>query len=401
MLEQLNSRRDAFEYLEEYSAKRAREIEGRRTTKALIKTFVIETARDLSPVRDLQHVLPPDLCLVEELHDEVFRLWDSRTQAVGVIEPLEARYFLLYTIEKFQDIDPWVRRLVKSSMELDHVWIAGPVFDALRQRATFIHPPTRYTKLKFEFYNTFDRPSGDSQSPDDDLFDDEDRVASSVLAEELRTIDRALPEVRKYLPSFTATSLLRLPSQVGSGGHELYHDGKVTNRADSFLDHRQQILSVVGDYDAITRSLEDTVWLSAEHHRFGPTAVEAVGLKGTAVVLQFAKPLKERVFHNFVQWTFVENRGPFRLWGEPRWYGSGKVHIYGLDLHLWQQLTLEITRHQMVLILPEGTCGNTVHRLVTNVQRHLDPAVSVYIGSESYETRIRQQILGPAFHELA
>jgi hypothetical protein len=35
--------------------------------------------------------------------------------------------------------------------------------------------------------------------------------------------------------------------------------------------------------------------------------------------------------------------------------------------------------------LPEGTCGNTIHRLITNIQRFLDPAVEAWIGDAPYD----------------
>jgi hypothetical protein len=38
----------------------------------------------------------------------------------------------------------------------------------------------------------------------------------------------------------------------------------------------------------------------------------------------------------------------------------------------------------MVVIVPKGTCGNTIHRLVTNVQQYLDPRVTVYVGDRNY-----------------
>jgi hypothetical protein len=61
--------------------------------------------------------------------------------------------------------------------------------------------------------------------------------------------------------------------------------------------------------------------------------------------------------------------------------GPTKVHIYGADRHLWQPLNLEITESGMIAILPKGTCGNTFHRLVTNIQRYVCPKVTAWVGS--------------------
>jgi len=51
-------------------------------------------------------------------------------------------------------------------------------------------------------------------------------------------------------------------------------------------------------------------------------------------------------------------------------------------------MLLEATSRQLTAVLPHGTCGNTIHRLVTNVQRWFDPHVEVWLGSESYKTAV-------------
>ena len=83
-------------------------------------------------------------------------------------------------------------------------------------------------------------------------------------------------------------------------------------------------------------------------------------------------------------------RGRFRLWGNPIHVGPSHIHVYGVDRHLWQPVYLEFTRRHVVAVLPKGTCGNTVHRLVTNVQRFVDPAVKAWIGDEEYATIIQR-----------
>jgi hypothetical protein len=45
-------------------------------------------------------------------------------------------------------------------------------------------------------------------------------------------------------------------------------------------------------------------------------------------------------------------------------------------------------------IIPNGTCGNTAHRLVTNVQRYLDPGANAYIGEKPYKTLVEEAAQG-------
>ena len=75
---------------------------------------------------------------------------------------------------------------------------------------------------------------------------------------------------------------------------------------------------------------------------------------------------------------FVQVRSPLESLASLS-VNDNKVHIYGTDIHLWQKVLLELSREEFVVILPTGTCGNTIHRLVTNIQRYLDPGVSVLL----------------------
>ena len=48
-----------------------------------------------------------------------------------------------------------------------------------------------------------------------------------------------------------------------------------------------------------------------------------------------------------------------------------------------------VSGYNLTALLPDGTCGNTIHRLVTNIQRFLDPAVEAWIGDTPYSDLIQ------------
>jgi len=51
--------------------------------------------------------------------------------------------------------------------------------------------------------------------------------------------------------------------------------------------------------------------------------------------------------------------------------------IDAVDLHIGQRLGVEVGRDWMRLYLQAGTCGNTVARLVSNLQTRFDGALSL------------------------
>jgi len=63
---------------------------------------------------------------------------------------------------------------------------------------------------------------------------------------------------------------------------------------------------------------------------------------------------------------------PFRLWGEAEIAADGIGSVEAVDLHVGQRLSIDVTVDGVRLYLPEGTCGNTIVRLVTNLQHRFD-----------------------------
>lgn len=106
--------------------------------------------------------------------------------------------------------------------------------------------------------------------------------------------------------------------------------------------------------------------------------------------------MSEATFARFVDLGLKRRTSRFRIGGYVTWRGPTKVHVAAIDRHLWQPFLLEATSSQLVAVLPRGTCGNTIHRLVTNVQRLVDPRIDVWFGSERYEAAVQESMLAAA-----
>ncbi len=106
------------------------------------------------------------------------------------------------------------------------------------------------------------------------------------------------------------------------------------------------------------------------------------------MTIRFSTPLSEETFKRFVRHGLQRRNSRFRIGGYITRRGPTKIHMAAIDRHLWQPFLLEATSKQLLGILPRGTCGNTIHRLVTNIQRYLDPSTDVWLGSENYKDAI-------------
>jgi hypothetical protein len=315
------------------------------------------------------------------------------------------RYPVIFTHEDTKISDPWTKRIVESTSELDHLWISGKSFERMLGGIIKANPGHRYGRLVFQHTKLFDNEETTSadeaindegfnnpiHDQDNDDYFDYHKGSRFSFSDRLDVIEEILPKLQEVYAPFYAFSQLRFPS-MGNGGHDLYYDGKITNRSDSFADHRMHVEFVLSFYRRTTDIIEKTTWEGVERTKLAKNQ-HGEYLVGAPVVFEFSKPLSDAVFENFIKSTFLRKYNKFRLWGDPIYVSKNKVHVYALDRHLWQPLFLEITNKKMVTMVPHGTCGNTIHRLVTNIQQYLNPDVNVWVGNYKYADLLNMETM--------
>jgi hypothetical protein len=113
-------------------------------------------------------------------------------------------------------------------------------------------------------------------------------------------------------------------------------------------------------YEQYVKTLEDL-------HRLRITPVEDIGLclDGDVAVIDFPREVNDLEY--FVTALF-NAKEPFRLWAVPREVAADEWEANAVDLHVGETLRLEITPRWLRVLLDQHTCGNTLARLVTNLQ---------------------------------
>jgi hypothetical protein len=384
------------------------ELDERKLKRPLVKTHLLELldGDEARTPQGLQTILGRRGVRLEPLDDWLFLVADDPNGEIGFLERLRPRIVALYSTMKSVELGRWVRRLVLRSPEIDHVWLSGLTFGVLWELVAQLSRPHRFTRLVFTHESIFDIDSAISTSePEEDEEElshgsrDEDleevieqRATSFRLVDRIGVIQEKLGDLQRIYSPLYAISQLRFPSPVGRGGHDFYDNGRVTNRSGSFRDHRSHLLFVVGIYEQLLKSTEERAWYSIQESVGVPGQFRKI--VGAPVVVRFHDPLSLAIFDYWIAATFERKRNRFRLWGHPIRLGPTKVHVYGVDRHLWQPLFLELTAKGCTAIIPNGTCGNTVHRLVTNIQRYLDPGAEAFIGDKPYKQMVEESARG-------
>lgn len=401
---QLTSKEGVFDFLDSYARQRKEEIHRHELgeDQGLIKSYLIETLPgDEDASLDLQAVLSGTGWRVTPIDSsDLHRVQDSHG-ILGFLEPLSSRHLAIHSTEKTYRADKAVRDAVRDTSQLDSAWLAGSTFQIIWEQIILPQMPDRSVKFKFEHQARFEDVSWDEHDERDEGFDEdwddggpvERRASISAITERVAQVGRFLPQLQAYHPPFKAIKMLRIPTVEAPGGYDFWWWGKITYRAPTFRDGRYQARTITDLYERTTRAIEKRLWFQAEKSSL-PVGSERITLTGAPVTLVFDPPLPLSTFQNLVTTTFERGQGPLRLWGNPIRAGENRVHVYGIDLHLWKRIYLEITPRQMTVVLPYGTCGNTVHRLVTNIQRFLDPTVQAFIGDVLYGDLVRDVFLG-------
>jgi hypothetical protein len=383
-------------------------LDAGRTRIPLVKTFLVEhvSARSgrtpKSPAeifRDIGVNLRQidDTFLSVHVPDETVQGAPKPLVTTGFIEQYDERFFAYYTVEHSEDARRLVRRWITHSPDLDSAWFSSQLLQSLWDRDVSHRGDNRIVKFTFKYDSIFEMPEDavqatdeeeDAEVPETDREDDKIEIerrwkARSAVSDRIGRIRAALETLQRNYSPLHALFSLRFPSRRGFGSHDLFQHGQVTNRSDSFEDHRNTVRYLYRAYKSVLEATEDAAWNKVQP----PSHDKPVGLnvKGVPLIVRFKEELSPSTFQRWMSLAF-QKKNQFRLWGEPIQLGPTKVHVYGADRHLWQPINLELTAKGVVAILPQGTCGNTFHRLVTNIQRYVCPNIEAWLGSKSFQS---------------
>ena len=405
-LKELRNRHEVIRYFDGYMSERFDELMEKKLRRPLIKTQLLELRDGPEEIPFSTNLLLTELLWrhnvwTKQLDETMFLLHDGAEGEIGFLEVLRPRILAVYSPLPSDRFNRWVRRLVFSHPDLDYVWLSGLTFNVLWELVTRLSRPHRFTRIVFTHDSVFeiDQPEieldekdlefgehAEDQNEESEII--ERRATSFRLVDRVGVLQEKLKKLQEIYSPMYAISQLRFPSPAGKGGHDFYDNGRVTNRSESFRDHRSHLLFVVRIYEKLLKLTEQHAWYGFQESVDVPGGFRK--LVGAPVTIRFQEPLTQEVFDHWIKATFERRRNKFRLWGRPIRLGPAKVHVYGVDRHLWQPLFLELTAHGIVAILPRGTCGNTVHRLVTNVQRYLDPGATAFIGDIHYTSMVKK-----------
>ncbi len=312
------------------------------------KTFVLEVHAD-SPSTYLERlgrtsrVQDTEDAFLQVVHTEDGDFW---------VDHLDERFWSFHTDMTVDVAHRMLRELVTASRDVDWMWLPS-------QHLRHIWPGAESQRVRTEFRG---QDFLDESVEARDL-----RVQlSGHNAEELLDLIAGYDRYRSAV-SFDSVQVLVEEPRLGAVSEGVTRMGRFAVSGDAFDLHLQFVRRVVQRYHHLVSMVEQATIAYEPFETGGGT------IAGQPIVIQFDRSISD--MDRFLSELFSA-REPFRLWGVPV-VVDGTAEVEAVDLHVGDRLRMDVGRDWLRVYLGRGACGNSVVRLVSNLQHRFDGALRV------------------------
>jgi hypothetical protein len=288
---------------------------------------------------------------VKQLGDDLWAL--VAPEDLYFVDALNSRFWLLHSTARQADVQRLLSRHLLPNPRVDSAWLGS-------EQLRTVEGDHRWVKTSFS--STLLQPEGEGT-------DVPRRLKAQV---EIESADEFL-EFLSENASYTAGAVLTAVGTV-LRGDDLGIARVVADYQGTFLSHGSSFHLVAGmlwraldRYEEYVKGLEDTF-------RLGTRATEDLGMEIEGDVALIELPRQVEDLDALVENLFT-CKEPFRLWSVPRKVSEFQWEANAVDLHVGHPLRLEISPEWIRVMLGPSTCGNTLARLVANLQHRFDARI--------------------------
>ncbi|MDX8055159.1 hypothetical protein SK571_37795 [Lentzea sp. BCCO 10_0798] len=310
------------------------------------KTFIIE-AHTEEPEDFLAHMVGKD-ALEKTADAYLYRL--HLPDGIVWVDQLDERFWSVHTGISMRTANSFLKKQVERYRELDWIWLPSnhlrnmwPNAIPKRVRTSFngqnlLGPGSPARNLKVQLY-------GDGADRLLDYISQDEQYRSAV--------------------SFDSVQNTVVDPDFGILEEGVSRMGRFAATGNSFEFHLQFVRAVVERYKAFV--------LLCESKSIGYSAYSDGGgsLTGGPIGVRFSRQIED--LSGFLAELF-SSRHPYRLWGIPEIH-DGYATVDAVDLHIGSRVRLDIGSDWLRIYLTQGCCGNSVARLVANLQHTFDGAL--------------------------
>jgi hypothetical protein len=277
------------------------------------------------------------------------------------VDRLQPRFWVFHTTGASGPAAAWLKDRVESRRDTDWMWLPSA-------HLRYIAPEALPRRVRTEF-------DGKRLVGSDAAARDLKVQLSGSHAERLLDKITDLPDYRSAV-SFSNIEIDLNDPDLGWLRESVRRWGAFAAHGEQFTHHAQFVQTVISRYARLVESIE------ALSLRFDPLSAATAGtpqdaggasFAGMPIGIRFSRPIPD--LPAFCEELF-SSRAPFRLWGQPV-VTEDDALVEAVDLHVGQRIGMELGRDWMRVYLHAGSCGNTVARLISNLQTRFDGALAL------------------------
>lgn len=271
---------------------------------------------------------------------------------------LDTRFWVAHTMSNVDVAQEVLGAMVEENHNIDYAW---PPSNMMRS----IQKGGRSMGFAVDFDETEFLPPSEAN-----LVDEPNAVVS--IRHSGTGAETWVKQLEKFAPNALAFSMVKFAREDKNTQsyiiQELNERGRLKAAGNSVNLHLQVVSTLLHEYKSLILAIEESARLRPGILDSGKT------LLGQPLVFEFPKPLRN--FETFVR-ELVSCKEPLKIWGIVEGLGEQRVHIEAVDLHTGSRLRFDLTPKFMRTYLGPHACGNTVARILRNLQSHVDSTIQI------------------------
>jgi hypothetical protein len=316
------------------------------------KTFVIEAHANGEPGQFLSElavdgrVSPTDDVHLHVLHEGDLEFW---------VDHLDGRFWSFHTWSPAADARRYLKEQVERRRDLDWAWLPS-------SHLSRVWPGTRPKWLRCDF-------RGERFLPEDDRAR---RLQIQILGEGSEELLGLISGREAYASAVSVdqAAIRAVDPAFGVVNELVNRTGRFVVTGNSFALHQEVVRGVISRYRRLVERAETRLLKWDELDGGGVT------VHGAPISINLSRSIPD--LDVFLSELF-SCREPFRLWGIPEVQKS-IAEVEAVDLHVGQRLRFEVGPTWIRVFLYSGGCGNSIARLVSNLQHSYDASLSLSDG---------------------
>ena len=351
----VKNRKELFEHLENIMARTYEKIkeEGKlEYEQNLLKSFIIESNEpNLNSLKQSQSKeFKIDIFPTEDKTLHVLNIGlKEKKKAVFYVDSFNPRFWIFHTTSKSILVNTIIKKLVGViGGKLDHPWLYTNFLDTIRKESTQV----RGTGIQYKYGEVF--PDENQEVEEFSM-----RIWGSMAQNIIEQLRRS-PQLKHTL----TLSSIGIKQEYNNDFviEDITYWGRFLARGTSIQAHLEVVENIQKKYQSILSQIEKEriTYRKREH---------SIKIEGRPLLITFKKKIED--LNKFLE-VVVSSKIPFRLWGIKTFIEKDFALVIGIDLHNGDKFSMEVTPVWIRFYLPEGACGNTVIRLVTNLQKYYD-----------------------------